>query len=441
MKIFLRLLSFLLLLVVGLGFATLQRVDHSPYEQTDYYRQTLDGLLAFRAEQDVDTLTSNWASASLIPPFGSPMAGYGDREGAHFEGVKDSLFVHAVVFRQAGRKAAFLTADLLIIPPELTQRLENQLPLIGWSADELYLSATHTHGSVGAWAPGPIGKLFAGAYNEEMITFLAAQFMEAIRQADQNHESISMAFGRIPMPEFVTNRLVGLDGDTDPMLNWMALKKSGGDRMVLVAFGAHATCFGPDEMSLHGDYPGMLREKLSEEGIEGFFAAGAVGSQAPGFSELGPSAQAEKMAGGLSAALSQSLQEAVFEPVSTLQVLSLPLYTAKPQWRISESLAIKPWLFHKLFGDYPLRMKALKLGELLWVGLPCDFSAELSMPLYEAAGHTLFVSSFNGGYMGYVTHDRHYSLNSYETRMMNWYGPGNGAYFSDLILQVDKAMK
>ena len=49
------------------------------------------------------------------------------------------------------------------------------------------------------------------------------------------------------------------------------------------------------------------------------------------------------------------------------------------------------------------------------------------------------INSFNGGYIGYVTDDKWYDMegiNTYETYTMNWYGPFNGKYFSDLIKKI-----
>jgi neutral ceramidase len=51
----------------------------------------------------------------------------------------------------------------------------------------------------------------------------------------------------------------------------------------------------------------------------------------------------------------------------------------------------------------------------------------------RAQGQNLIVTSFNGGYVGYITKDEWYDLNKYETRTMNWFGPYNGAYFSEII--------
>jgi hypothetical protein len=38
------------------------------------------------------------------------------------------------------------------------------------------------------------------------------------------------------------------------------------------------------------------------------------------------------------------------------------------------------------------------------------------------------VTSFNGGYIGYITPVKYYDVDHYETRTMNWYGPGTGEY-------------
>ena len=46
----------------------------------------------------------------------------------------------------------------------------------------------------------------------------------------------------------------------------------------------------------------------------------------------------------------------------------------------------------------------------------------------QARGLQVMVSSFNGGYIGYVTPRQYYDIDHYETQLMNWYGPGTGEY-------------
>jgi len=44
------------------------------------------------------------------------------------------------------------------------------------------------------------------------------------------------------------------------------------------------------------------------------------------------------------------------------------------------------------------------------------------------------VTSFNGGYIGYITPLKYYDVDHYETRLMNWYGPGSGEYMQECLL-------
>ena len=86
-------------------------------------------------------------------------------------------------------------------------------------------------------------------------------------------------------------------------------------------------------------------------------------------------------------------------------------------------------------------MKALRIGNNILIGTPCDYSGELMPEVLQVAERrnlNLIITSFNGGYIGYITHDRHYDLNLYETRIMNWYGPQNGVYFQDIIQKILK---
>ena len=55
------------------------------------------------------------------------------------------------------------------------------------------------------------------------------------------------------------------------------------------------------------------------------------------------------------------------------------------------------------------------------------------MPRATRDGVRLMVTSFEGGYIGYVTPDRYYDRQSYETRDMNWFGPYNGDYFKEMM--------
>jgi hypothetical protein len=48
----------------------------------------------------------------------------------------------------------------------------------------------------------------------------------------------------------------------------------------------------------------------------------------------------------------------------------------------------------------------------------------------------LIITTFNGGYIGYITPDELYDEHFHEVRETNWFGPGNGEYFDAMIQKI-----
>jgi hypothetical protein len=112
--------------------------------------------------------------------------------------------------------------------------------------------------------------------------------------------------------------------------------------------------------------------------------------------------------------------------------LSLP----DPQIKIAQNWKVRAWLFRMAFGEYPAYVTALRLGNLTLLGAPCDFSGEFdaSLDTFAAKHRTnVIVTSFNGGYIGYVTPEKRYDVDHYETQLMNWYPPGTGEYIKECM--------
>ena len=121
---------------------------------------------------------------------------------------------------------------------------------------------------------------------------------------------------------------------------------------------------------------------------------------------------------------------------STLGMLRVPLELGEPQIKIARDWRFRPWVFKSAFGEYQPYLTSLRLGSIILLGTPCDFSGELRQKIDSVASsyqkHAI-ITSFNGHYIGYITNDMYYDSSHYETRLMNWYGPGNGAYISDAM--------
>ena len=85
--------------ILVLVIITIKPLDRTPLESTSYYKNTIKKFNNDRpTDIDGDTIKVGWAKKSLIPKYLTPMAGYGARKGANYEGVYDSIWVRAVVF-------------------------------------------------------------------------------------------------------------------------------------------------------------------------------------------------------------------------------------------------------------------------------------------------------------------------------------------------------
>ena len=116
---------------------------------------------------------------------------------------------------------------------------------------------------------------------------------------------------------------------------------------------------------------------------------------------------------------------------SSLVMKRVPLLLGDPQVKISGDWKLRTWMFRSAFGEYDHFLTVLRIGDVVMLGAPCDFSGEFSASLDSTAREQnlkAIVTSFNGGYIGYVTPEKYYDVNHYETRLMNWYAPGTGEY-------------
>jgi neutral ceramidase len=117
-------------------------------------------------------------------------------------------------------------------------------------------------------------------------------------------------------------------------------------------------------------------------------------------------------------------------------MMRVPLSLNDPQVKISENWKLRSWVFRSAFGEYDASCSILRIGDIVMLGTPCDFSGEYSASLDSLAATTgmqAMVTSFNGGYIGYVTPGKYYDINHYETRLMNWYAPGTGDYIYECL--------
>lgn len=435
-KSILKFIAGLLLFLVLLLASLITTQDKTPLEQTGFYKQWKEIERNAPANIASDTLTAGWARVSITPDAPGPMAGYGKRRGKPYVQVHDSVFVRTIVLQNSFVRAAVVSADLLIIPPTVTLRLKQLLTATDIPFENIYLGATHTHNSVGGWGTGISSLFFSGPYNPEVEEKIAQAILSSLREAEKQTEPVTLAYLEGRNTENINNRLIGEQGTVDPEIRAFELRGQSGRKLSFVTFGAHSTVLSSGTMQLSRDWPGVLVDSLDrEESNFGVYMAGAVGSMAPnGRGNTDLESMVNQGAGVYRALKAAAPDTAIAKP--RLGIVSLPLPLGDPNPRLTSRWALRSWAFNRLFGEYPNEIRALRLGNILMVGVPCDFSGELMAPIDSYAktkGLNLIVTSFNGGYAGYVTDDKWYDLDKYETVTMNWFGPYRGAYFQEVI--------
>ena len=438
-----RFLLFILLSFLFLAVLLIAPVDWTHYQETSYYVQTkqnLDSVTQVLAQQiQTDTVKIGWAKANITPSSPVPLTAYGQR--GRYENVHDSVWIRAIVFTNQYRTIAFLAYDLWIVHPHLAKAIQDTLNQSGLPLDGIYFSATHTHNGYGGWAPGLAGQLIAGEYDENVVRLICSKTREAVTTAYDDAEITQLGFDRYDAAAFVRNRLIE-NGDTDPWLRVLKMQQMPSDATALLCtFSAHTTFISSREKTLATDYAGPLLQALEEIDSTDFaaYAAGTVGSHSPVKEGEFTYEKLFQYAENLANTTKSGEDSIPMQTKLTLKYAKLPVAVRTPHIRIADNWRLRPWLFEALMGKQDPYINILRVGDIVMLGLPCELSGEFYPRFAQICKERnihLMITTFNGNYLGYVTPDEYYSLKKYETRDMNWFGPYNGAYFTELIQDI-----
>ena len=430
------LLLFILVVVVPL--------DRTQSKEKPIYRlmmNRIDSVKSIARTPASHGFQIGFATVNLTPSHAIATAGYGNRRGKTFTSVHDSIYVRAMVIDNGTSVVAIVTADLLIIPPTVTAVLEKELPEIDFSLNNTFLGATHTHNSIGNWGQGATEFIY-GDYDDSIVHFIADKIKLCITKAKGDLKNAKMKIGTVPLGSAVQNRL-DKKSTVDSLIRVIEIHRSDSSTGILLSYTAHATCLFSRNLELSRDYPGVLVDDLEKKGYSfAMFMAGAVGSHGCHPPEFGWPCLTWMSDQIVKKVLSQKQSFHTVQD-STVSMVRVPLALPDAQVKISKDWCVRPWLFESLFGDYQPYITALRIGNIVFLGTPCDYSGELSAPVDQMGQrHNLHpvITSFNGHYIGYITRDDHFDLDHYETRLMNWYGPGNGQYLADCLTRLTEAV-
>jgi len=419
-------------------------VYSSSFEGTEYYTKDLAAIDKNAAESQItDTpgpLKVGWGVAIMTPPHGTPMAGYGARKGAPSTGAHDDLYVKAIAFSDGVDTAVIVGADMLLVPPNVADLVREQVgketPL---TPNDIHFGASHTHEGPGAWAPGIAAKITGGAYDPKIPPFLAEAFSKSIIEAYNSLEPGKLASGGVDAEQYIRNRT--RDNAIDTELSYMVLEKDSGKRCYLVSFSAHPTIVGSDTTLITAEFPGALQVAIERDtGATCAYIGGALGSsstRAPDGAD--DYERATAMGEVLAKTVLDDVQSRELQWQTSLDVVSvgvslelppLQVRPVSPNWRLSKfagyiaGIDLKGW------------MQATRIGNIIFIGLPGDFSGEISLDWKQDAEKEnidLWTTSFCAAYNGYISPDEFYAdASEYETGAMSWTGPHQEAFFTAL---------
>ncbi len=420
------------------------------YRETDYFCHSISAIDKGAKTLHQGTryqLMAGWGVSDITPEIGVPLAGFSSRRGKPSIGIHDRLHVKALVVGDGHNMAVIIGADMLLVSENVAdavrKAIEARTPLNGTN---ILFTVSHTHSGPGAFAPGVAFRTATGKYDPKVENLLIRSFIDAVTQGYQSMKPAKIAHGRVDAKAFIRNRThphAGVDAD----LNYAVIEREDGQRCYLTRFSAHPTILGSKNFELSGDYPGFLQQTIEQAtGATALYLGGAVGSMSTQGTQGAEQFTRAKMFGEALArmVLDQTEKGLCFQDhmvvASIGALIELPPFQLRlgpDGWRVSPILA-------RILGIRGTAwLQIVRIGDLLLIGTPGDFSGEISVAWHEWAAkknYDLWVTSFCGSYAGYISPDKYYgeitnqkgSL-AYETGLMSWCGPDQEAYFTDLM--------
>lgn len=426
--------------VALIAVLTITRMDYTPLNETEYYLKSKETIESLKIPKlDTTQVKAGWAKVNITPDFPFKVVGFGKNSLA--DGVLDSTYVRAIVFKQNNLSVVYLSYDLMIVHPLVAEAVEKKIKREIPSIDHIYFTATHTHNGIGGYADKLSGYFALGGYDQRIVDLLIDKTVFATLKASDTQEPVSYCYASGNYPDLLRNRINRHNGEVDGELTALILEKERGEKAIVVTFAAHPTLLGRKYRYLSGDYPSVFCDSLEASKIADFaiFSAGSVGSHEPKQLPLEP-ASCRIFAQDLSWAIVDVLQnKKEFLPLRKLSYLDIDLPLREPHFKVGYGFRLRPWVFNTVFGEANPKLTFLRLGDVLHVGTPCDFSGELALDIKRetaTCGLTPVITSFNGSYVGYITPDKYYEWDTHEVRDVNWFGPYNGQYFSETITNM-----
>lgn len=400
-------------------------------------------------------ITAGAARVNLTPPleWQFPLGGYGARMSKPAEGIHDYIRAKALVLSDGTKKFAIVTLDLLGLPPNVKPQVLAQLKEDGWTAENVLLLPSHSHGSLNMSAMNTKNNLNLpqiGIFHAKLLQFTVDKIVEVIRQAGRALQPVKVGTASTKVQGMNRNRR-GAEF-TDPELTVTRIDLANGKPLVvLVNWTAHPTFISEKDMLVSAGWPGYLQRELEDwldDGLIAMYYNGAEGDQSPA-GVTGGSAYEKGENYGRKIAIKAAevyrnikpKKNAVFRYVYSS--ISLPEREAHPDFMAtggaeygldSQKMQI---LLEKLVPSQSAT-NAVRIGDLVIASVPGEMASELGLriknQLRKAGVAHPTIGGLGNEWISYILPAGEYNKGGYEASV-SFYGPTLGETITTAVLK------
>jgi len=366
-------------------------------------------------------LDAGAAKVEITPPVGTPLNGYGYRQGRPSTAVHDPVWARALYLDDGTTRLVIVNCDLVFINHELRQRVVELAPQ-EIPREHVILTATHTHSAQGAMNPKLPLRFVAGRYSQEVLDATARGIVQAIQEAYTARKRAAIGFGTFKQNDLSSNRRVD-KGPIDEQIGILKVDDADGNPIAVVTnFAAHPTSLGDEHLySISADYPGFYYAELEalSSGCTALFLNGAEGNQT-----IGSGVNAEGW--GRTEAVGRGLARRVHAKLKDIDCGELPLVLKSVEAELPPTLAA--------FQPRTVLLQSLEIGGLLINFVPgepvVEVGAELRRKAIARGYAAQFTVSLANDYINYFIPRAFYPETHYESSM-HFFGPGMEDWFHE----------
>ena len=397
------------------------------------------------------TISANVSVTDITPPLEMKytLGGYGERMNKPAEGIHDPIMAKALTLKKGDEKYLIIPMDILGLPSNFKTDLLKRIEKKGWSAENLMLLPSHSHGSLEMAAinsKNVFGVPQIGIFQPELLGFLLDKLEKLVSEADQNYREVKIGTGSAKFDGLNRNRRGDKIVDNELTVTRVDLA-NGQPLAALVNWTAHPTFIGGEDMLVSAEWPGYLQtemEKTIGKGAVVMYYNGAEGDQSPVYDIQKNAYEKIQDYGKIMAEKAMSVYNSVQpKKVANLsynyKVIDLPQQVAHPdfmetggaEYGLNEE-SVK--VIMDALGPKKVGMGSVRIGDFILVGIPGELVAELGIKVKQSLKNDEVKHVAIGGlaneWISYIlTEEEYVNGGGYESSV-SFYGPKLGEIIS-----------